>query len=1187
MEAMLTHEAEENLGMHGTGPEVAIYRTMLKAEGLHRKGKDGQWQFVAPKPGSNFFAVWDGLLKSIREATEKEVQMVSLVEMLRRPPFGMKEGPIFVLICLFLAIHSDEIALYQEGGFVAFFGSEEMELMVKRPELFYLKRFAPTGIQGKIFQVYRSLLNSSPLPEVANEIRNASMVSVVGPLVQFANGLQPYVINTRTLSQEAQNLRRTLLNAKDPIQLLFTDLPLSIGLSPFKEYELISEDEIEIFQVTLRNVLIELAQTYSRLIKSIETIFIEAFEAGLHGDLATQLIDYLNFKGKNKFHTDWLTTLFFESLCNPPWLYKEKDYLGIFNEVLKNAPYLNGGLFERNELDNIGWVIPDKLFDDIFEFFESFNFTVEESTPLDIDIAINPEMLGNIYEHLVNIEERQEQKGSGIFYTPKTEIELMIRRSLVEFLYAKTRIKKDNIYYLIFEDETDIKKLFNRNEAAKILHELDQILILDPACGSGHYLVSVVKILYSLKERLWKYLGKKHLGKYEEKKKIIEKNIYGNDVKEWAVETAKLRLWLELFVDAEEERLKDYSAPLLPNFKFKIRSGDSLVQRIGTSLVPLRKIKSILTERREDLKYLIKKKESVYESGSVREYADTIDWEKKILQNALGYMKIKLTQKLQRRHKRQTFNTDWSHKNEKEERERKVLEYELKAIIEFKEALSKLKEPPMIWDLAFAEVFAKKNGFDIVIANPPYVRNEKIEDLTGFYVKTEYINKLIEQTIADWSYDYDGKLIYNPDSSTHPIPNNFPKKSDLYVYFYLKGLKLLNKNGVLCYISSNSWLDVKFGAKMQEILLKNIPIVAVYDSVKRSFKHADINTIIALMKAPITKGQKKEVENNTVRFIMFKKPYEEIMDPEVFIDIEKDDNLVPLTEGKMRSTDIYRLHTATQKELLEYGKGEKGNYEGNKWGGKYLRAPRIYWRILEKGKNKLVKIDNFADIEGYIHDNNTGEKFPKVFFLKSVKDIECIKLNYNTKGVYLFGVKQKGKSRIVADCLFPRTLNDRHIIVFNKSKYVKNNKNKKVYAKEFYKIIVKQKEQILPLVINLNSTFSILQREIYGITSLGGGGLKFNMYDILFFQIVKLQLLKNYDRYINEFITRKQNNILTEFGFDPSRPIRQQEPNPLPDRKALDDVIFDALGLTEEERKEVYWAVAELVKQRLEKARSV
>jgi len=882
------------------------------------------------------------------------------------------------------------------------------------------------------------------------------------------------------------------------------------------------------------------------------------------------------FKGKNKFHTDWLTTLFFESLCNPPWLYKEKDYLGIFNEVLKNAPYLNGGLFERNELDNIGWVIPDKLFDDIFEFFESFNFTVEESTPLDIDIAINPEMLGNIYEHLVNIEERQEQKGSGIFYTPKTEIELMIRRSLVEFLYAKTRIKKDNIYYLIFEDETDIKKLFNRNEAAKILHELDQILILDPACGSGHYLVSVVKILYLLKERLWKYLGKKHLGKYEEKKKIIEKNIYGNDVKEWAVETAKLRLWLELFVDAEEERLKDYSAPLLPNFKFKIRSGDSLVQRIGTSLVPLRKIKSILTERREDLKYLIKKKESVYESGSVREYSDTIDWEKKILQNALGYMKIKLTQKLQRRHKRQTFNTDWSHKNEKEEKETEVLEKELKAIIEFKEALSKLKEPPMIWDLAFAEVFAKKNGFDIVIANPPYVRNEKIEDPTGFYIKTEYISKLIEQTIADWSYDYNGKLIYNPDSSTHPIPNNFPKKSDLYVYFYLKGLKLLNKNGVLCYISSNSWLDVKFGTKMQEILLNNVPIIAVYDSVKRSFKHADINTIIALMKAPITKGQKREVENNIVRFIMFKKSYEEIMDPDVFINIEKDDNLVPLTEGKMRSTDIYRLHTATQKELLEYGKGEKGNYEGNKWGGKYLRAPEIYWRILEKGKDKLVKLSKIAIIEGYIHGNNIGYKFPKTYFVESLEELQTIQLTIHSEGVVLYGVKNKGNSRKVADLLFPRMIGSRFFVVVVMDK---------IYGQKFYKIILNNKTLKMPISISLNSTFQLLQNEIIMNQPWGQGALSVNSYEVKNFYVLPTM---NYDRQILEnFYTREIKDIFAELGFDPNKPICEQEPNPLPDRKALDDVVFDALGLTDEERKEIYWAVAELVKQRLEKARSV
>jgi type I restriction-modification system DNA methylase subunit len=691
------------------------------------------------------------------------------------------------------------------------------------------------------------------------------------------------------------------------------------------------------------------------------------------------------FKGKNKFHTDWLNTLFFEALCNPPWLYKEKNYLGMFNEVLKNAPYLNGGLFERNDLDNTGWAIPDSLFDDIFEFFESFNFTVEESTPLDIDIAINPEMLGNIYEHLVNIEERQEQKGAGIFYTPKAEIELMIRRALVEFLYTKTGIKKDNIYYFIFEEDIEIRNLFNRYEAEKILHELDGIFILDPACGSGHYLIVAVKILYSLKEKLRKYLKKEHLGKYEEKKKIIERNIYGNDIKEWAVEIAKLRLWLELFVDAEWDKLQSYSEPILPNLKFKIRVGDSLIQRIGNQLVPLRKVKSIIQHRRDDLKYLIKKKHYVYESGSIKEYSQTINWEKKILQNALTEMEIRLSQKLHNlKVKQQRLGREWSSEREYTKKQYKVIteiENELREVKRFKNELNKLKEPPMIWDLAFAEVFAKKNGFDIVIANPPYVRHEKIEDFTGFYSKKEYKDKLIEQTIKDWSYDYEGKLRFRPGSSTHPITGNFPQKSDLYVYFYLKGLKLLNPNGILCFISSNSWLDVGFGAKMQEILLKNVPIIAIYDSVKRSFAQADINTIIALMKTPKTKEHKKEIEDNVVRFVMFKKPYEEIMDAKIFIDIEKNVNLISLIEGKMRKTENYRLHLATHKELLEYGKNEKGEYEGNKWGGKYLRAPEIYWRILEKGKGKLIRLGDIAEMKrGFTTGANEFFYLPSKYF---------------------------------------------------------------------------------------------------------------------------------------------------------------------------------------------------------------
>ncbi|MCX8015122.1 MAG: hypothetical protein N2748_03805, partial [candidate division WOR-3 bacterium] len=248
------------------------------------------------------------------------------------------------------------------------------------------------------------------------------------------------------------------------------------------------------------------------------------------------------FIDKNEFHTKWLNVLFFESLCQPSWLYKDKDYLGDFNQILKHAPYLNGGLFEKGELDEIGWQIPDELFHNIFDFFESFNFTVEESTPFDIDIAINPEMLGNVYEHLVNTEEQEEQAKAGIFYTPKIEIELMIRRSLVEFLYNKLNIDKKKLYQFIFkETEQEIGCPFTNTEAEKVLKEFDDILILDPACGSGHYLVVTAQILYELKQVIWQCLGIEHLDKYEEKKKIIERNIYGNDIKEWAVEVAKLR----------------------------------------------------------------------------------------------------------------------------------------------------------------------------------------------------------------------------------------------------------------------------------------------------------------------------------------------------------------------------------------------------------------------------------------------------------------------------------------------------------------------------------------------------------------------------------------------------------------------------------------------------------------------
>jgi type I restriction-modification system DNA methylase subunit len=984
-----------------------------------------------------------------------------------------------------------------------------------------------------------------------------------------------------------------------------------------------------------------------------------------------------NFKGEEKFHTDWLNVLFFEALCQPPWLYKEKAYLKDFNEILKNAPYLNGGLFERNELDEIGWKIPDTLFDDdIFEFFESYNFTIEESTPFEIDIAINPEMLGNIYEQLVNVEEKEEQAKAGIFYTPKVEIDLMIRRALVEFLFNKTKITKEKLYQFVFpEEEIEIKDPFTKEEAEKVLYELDNILILDPACGSGHYLVVAEQILYELKENLWKKLNKPHLSKYEEKKRIIERNIYGNDIKEWAVNVAKLRLWLDLFVDADDDILQNQSEPLLPNLNFKIRCGDSLVQRLERNLLPLRRIKSFVRGRRKDLEELIKKKEHVYKTSDPREYKNTLYLEKKLLLNALEDMKIVIIQKISEilSQLKKEYPTLFPTKNkikqiqlfEKElKKQKELLERILNEIETLAEELKKEKEPPMLWDLAFAEVFQMKNGFDIVIANPPYVRQERIEDLTGFHSKNEYKEKLIEQTRLDWSYDYEGKI-----KSKSPIPEKFDKKCDLYVYFYLKGLKLLNPDGVLCYISSNSWLDVGFGRILQEVLIKRCPILAIYDNqVKRSFKHADINTIIALIKAPKERDFDEEVKNNEVRFVMFKKPFEEVMYSEIFIDLEKDYDLKAFQEGKRRENEIYRLHIVNQKDLWEFGKDEEtGEYIGNKWGGKYLRAPEIYWKILEKGKGKLVRLGDIAEVKRgfttganeffYVEDVTDKIEFSEIKSriknLENFKSLEEIKkaglrIIRNTKTGDYWLIEEEflkpviiSLNRVSKICFsFKEIENIRGLIIeesvdLEDFKFLcqylkwgekeKLNKRKTIASRKIWYILPHQKigpilfpyfytdtyfvllnsvsiyankelyvlyPTIDPVIICalLNSTFYLLYWEIFSISNVPSL-IKIRVYDLPETPILAYEIIKekgnDIQKYFNQISSRPVKSIFTELGFDPNKPIHEQEPRPLPDRKALDDIVFDALGLTEEEKKEVYWAVAELVQNRLKKAKSV
>ncbi|MBU4266499.1 MAG: Eco57I restriction-modification methylase domain-containing protein [Candidatus Altiarchaeota archaeon] len=261
------------------------------------------------------------------------------------------------------------------------------------------------------------------------------------------------------------------------------------------------------------------------------------------------------------------------------------------------------------------------------------------------------------------------------------------------------------------------------------------------------------------------------------------------------------------------------------------------------------------------------------------------------------------------------------------EREEEIeeCENETRNLNRIKELLQDPEKKPFVWDIDFAEIFGDKNGFDIVIGNPPYVRQEKISPP----------NKLkAEVSLAD-RREYKEKLIKSVKTQ-FPVVDKIGKKSDYYVYFYFHGLSLLNEKGTFCFITSNSWLDVGYGRNLQEFLLKYASIIAIYDNPKRSFAHADVNTIIALFGAPRFKEEKiggLKVEGNkdwpllgnVAKFVMFKKPFEEIYrNPKIHIDIEnigveiKGGAITELVKNVVNTHD-YRVFPIIQEDLLEDG----------------------------------------------------------------------------------------------------------------------------------------------------------------------------------------------------------------------------------------------------------------------------
>jgi hypothetical protein len=973
--------------------------------------------------------------------------------------------------------------------------------------------------------------------------------------------------------------------------------------------------------------------------------------------------------GKDSFYSNWLTVVFFEAFNNK---FRNNTPLpDDVKKVFRDAPYLNGGLFRKGDLDNLSVRISDELFKGVFEFFERYNFTIREDL-LDAEVAVDPQMIGYVYESLANVaessyEREEDLRGAwGIFYTPRIEVEFMCKRALVEYLANHMpQVPKEKLYEFVFDEDKEKAEIFLQKEGLWYDLEdlLDNLSVVDPACGSGAFLVGMVNVLSELYRIIYRHM-KRDLTDFELKNKIIMRSLYGVDVMPWAVHAAELRMWLQLIVESDL-RPEDMKAhPLLPNLNMNLRIGDSLVQVVGGINLHVRdpaigpKLKQRLLElKSEKEKYFnnnptakFKSKDDL-ENEEIRIFAEVIKDRVSTFLEEKNKLLRKL-QELERGVQKDLYgNIAKTPPEELEPIKNHLLdiENEVNILEKVAKTLHDPEKKPFVWEIGFAEIFGEKGGFDIVIGNPPYVKHQEIappdkpRDQVTDKEKQRYKEKLVQSVSAHF-----------------PCFSTLDKRSDYYIYFYFHGLALLNKSGTFCFITSNSWLDALYGSRLQEFILKYAPIVAIYDNPKRAFAHAEVNTIIALFRSPIlvepqsllhdwSNKSKLPALSNIARFVMFRKPFEEVVSSKCFVAIEK--------ASKITQQPEFRICPIIQEELLEEGwqypeghgetegKFSSGEYVGNFIGARYLRAPDVFFTIQEKGTTPLCKLKRLATIETYLNTGGADDfffvqevekgkttsrimntKYGEEFtvetnfvadFIESPRELESIIVSPETLAKKLFRVpselttselrKTKASNYIVwgqkhgfskvsgrkgkeqwyvlpsqafggADIIVPCRLGDIYAIFYNPEKIVSH---------RFYRIKAKDQKVTKSLAILLNCTLSYLCLELFRNPMTGGGVLDIGKPAINNILVVDPKLLSGKVSDLGQFLTRRSEPIFQECGFNLDRPFREQDPHPMLDRKKLDDTVFDIIGLTEMERRDVYWSICELVKARLDKAKSL
>ncbi|MGC8756565.1 MAG: Eco57I restriction-modification methylase domain-containing protein [bacterium] len=566
---------------------------------------------------------------------------------------------------------------------------------------------------------------------------------------------------------------------------------------------------------------------------------------------------------------------------------QDRAYIDGFTDLEKYQPDVPNFLFfsEEKEVDlnrELGTKNKSYKVRGLIDILSSYNFTINENEPDDAEVALDPELLGIVFENLLasyNPETATTaRKATGSYYTPRPIVDYMVTQSLIQ--YFKTHLLDE-----VTDIDAKLSQLFSQDHlenpfdgatTQKMIALIEQLRVVDPAVGSGAFPMSIlnklVLLLFKLdpNNSLWKQrqidaikqnikdpvvqnklidqVEKQFRDKnadYGRKLYLIEKCIYGVDIQQIAVEIAKLRFFISLLVDEKIDPDKpNYGIEPLPNLDFKLMQGNSLISsfagidfdNLTTKETKARQATIGFENRYNRLISQFEEVKNQFQNEPNREVKDR-------LRERIDDLLIQIFEEKLREHFPQLkaiYEKAESLTNEKQRAEyiasekqnlSKKLGFDLeqveKELIAYTEG--KKTKDFFLWDIYFAEVFHPSGnsplekggagGFDIVIANPPYIQLQK----DGGKLANLY---------KDGNYQ------------------TFERTGDIYALFYEKGIQLLKPNGYLCYITSNKWMRAAYGQSLRVFFSKHNPILLI-DLGPGVFENATVDTnILLLQKAP-------------------------------------------------------------------------------------------------------------------------------------------------------------------------------------------------------------------------------------------------------------------------------------------------------------------------------------------------